>query len=127
MNHKKKLLRPPANVKSMSASTVEILHSGKIEIDEKLVPLIKLLWKEGYKTTSCCQGDEISTEGDSEKENGYISFDSYEEGLEIFDIVRQAYDWEDDDFWFLFTLSPCGTITFWGENAIKNIMDAIAC
>ena len=126
MRHKQKLLRPPAGVKCMSASTFEILHSGKIEIDEKLVPLIKLLWKKGYKTTSCCQGDEISAEGNSEEEHGYIGFDSYEEGLEIFDIVRRVYDWEDEDTWFFLTLSPCGIVTFWGENSIQQMLDAIA-
>ena len=124
MNHKYEKLKLPNNIKYHSAKSAEDLYSGFVDIDKRLVKLIKLLWKKGFITNGCCEGGHENLE-DHENSDGYISFSTYTEGKNLFDLVRKAHDFDSDLTWFQFHLSPTGGISFWSEDDNQRAINLI--
>lgn len=56
---------------------------GEIDVDEKLAPLIPLLWAKGIETFQCCQ--------ETRPGEAYIEFSSSGEVMEFLDVAQQPY------------------------------------
>lgn len=68
--------------------TVPLELGGKVvNVDVKMVPLIRALWDAGFHTSFCCQGDDGS-EGFPAK--GYVSFPVW--SRELYAVVNNVND-----------------------------------
>jgi len=57
---------------------------GTVEIDEKLAPLIPLLWAQGIRTRQCCQEERAG--------KASITFWNLEGALEFLNVAQREYE-----------------------------------
>lgn len=65
-----------------------------VEIDEKMAPLIEMLWKTGIQTQFCCQGDHMfldPTEWDARAYRAYILMTRDENSLEFVKLLLSNF------------------------------------
>jgi hypothetical protein len=60
-----------------------LVSRGEVEIDEKLAPLIRLLWARGINTNECCQEDRPGT--------AYIEFPGTGDVEKFLNVAQKRY------------------------------------
>ncbi|MHB2018816.1 MAG: hypothetical protein ACYCW6_17845 [Candidatus Xenobia bacterium] len=56
-----------------------------VEVDRAMVPLIEVLWRKGFETSGCCQGNADPWE------EAYVGFTTFDDALRFFKLARVFY------------------------------------
>lgn len=87
-----------------------------VEIDEKMAPLIEMLWKTGIQTQFCCQGDHMfldPTEWDARAYRAYILMTRDENSLEFVKLLLSNF--------YAFTAEKVSWTIEFDRNPLDNV------